>query len=292
MFRSVLVPLDRSSFSEAALPLALAVARRAGAGLHLAEIHDLYELGDRHAGRVPYEPERDAELRHRERLYLDATARWLALMSPVAIDAVAPSGTAVLPETVADGLLEQARGVGADLIVMATHGRGPLGRLVSGGIAHDLVRNAGVPVLLVPGGSTAGPFPEPVPEEVLIPLDGSPLAERVLEPALELAGLMEAPCVLLRVVRRGTASDEEQARVYLERVARGARREGAEVRTRVVVARDVAAAVAAEAAGRSGTLVAIATHGRGPLARLFHGSVADELVRRASGPLLVFHPVA
>jgi nucleotide-binding universal stress UspA family protein len=107
MFRSILVPLDRSAFAEAALPPAVAVARRAGAPLHLVEVHELYGVGDPHAGWAPYEPDRDAEWRRREQLYLDATAKWLSAAGDVRVTAGAPCGSAVLLETVADNVLEQ-----------------------------------------------------------------------------------------------------------------------------------------------------------------------------------------
>src|SRR6266478_506650 len=128
MYRSLLVPLDRSSFAEQALPLALGIARRASARLDLVEVHALYALEDRTAGWVPFEPERDAERKRQERLYRDATAKWLTSMSLVSATAGVLSGSAVLPATVADGILERARAGQADLIVMATHGRGPLSR--------------------------------------------------------------------------------------------------------------------------------------------------------------------
>ena len=97
MYPSLLVPLNRSSFAEHALPLALSIARRANARLDLVEVHALYALEDRTAGWVPFEPERDAERKRQERLYLDATAKWLTSMSPVSATAGVLSGSAVLP---------------------------------------------------------------------------------------------------------------------------------------------------------------------------------------------------
>ena len=70
-------------------------------------------------------------------------------MSPVSATAGVLSGSAVLPATVADGILERARAGKPDLIVMATHGRGPLGRCMRGSVADELIRRARVPVLLV-----------------------------------------------------------------------------------------------------------------------------------------------
>ena len=61
MYLSLLVPLDRSSFAEQALPLALSIARRANARLDLVEVHALYALEDPTAAWVPFEPEREAK---------------------------------------------------------------------------------------------------------------------------------------------------------------------------------------------------------------------------------------
>jgi nucleotide-binding universal stress UspA family protein len=141
-------------------------------------------------------------------------------------------------------------------------------------------------------------IPEPALDDILIPLDGSPLSEQVLGPAVELARLMEARCLLLRVVPphssrgrgAGDLSEVAKAEEYLEGVAARLRRQGLEVRTRAHLARHPAGAILEEAAARPGSLIALATHGRGGLTRLLLGSVAGKLVRAAAAPLLVYRP--
>lgn len=294
MVRSILVPLDRTPFAERALPLALGFARRTGARLRLIEIHGPEMLGNIHAGWVPFEPELDAELRRTERLYLDATARLLASVSPVAVSTAQPAGSAITAEAIAAAILGHIREVRADLIVTATHGRGPRGRLVSGSVAHSLVRHAGIPVLLVrPTGPEPAAISEVVPEQVLIPLDGSEMAERVLEPAAELARAAGAGCLLLQVAetnRRGRNGGGACPEEYLERVAGGIRRQGLDVTTRVIAARDAASAIAAEAGRPGDRLVAMSTHGRGGLSRLVMGSVAEQVLRATPTPVLVYRP--
>jgi nucleotide-binding universal stress UspA family protein len=292
MYRSLLVPLDRSSLAEQALPLALGIARRANARLELAEVHALYALEDPHIGRAPFDRQADAERKRQEQLYLDATAKWLASAAPVPVSAALLCGSAVLPRTVADSILERARACRTDLIVVATHGRGPLSRFALGSVADELLRRAPVPVLLVrPGPGAPWIFPEPVLNNILVPLDGSPLAEQVLEPALELARLMEARCSLLRVVEpRGGPSEQAGAEAYLASVAARIHGPALPVRTRAVVARHAAEAILEEAAAQTSDLIALATHGRGGLNRLLRGSVADKLVRAAASPVLVCRP--
>jgi nucleotide-binding universal stress UspA family protein len=300
MYRSLLVPLDRSSFAERALPLALSIARRANARLDLVEVHALYALEDRTAGWVSFEPERDAERKRQEQLYLDATAKWLTSMSLVSTTAGVLSGSAVLAATVADCILERARAGQADLIVMATHGRGPLSRFGNGSVTDELIRRARVPVLLVRASEPAPEIiPEPALANILILLDGSALAEQVLEPALDLARLMEARCSLLRVVESrcaradrvpGGSSEKVQAEAYLGHIAARVREQGVRVRARVVVARHAIEAMLEEAAAQASNLIALATHGRGGLQRLLWGSVADKLIRAAASPVLVYRP--
>src|SRR5262249_55044103 len=165
-----------------------------------------------------------------------------------------------------------------DLIVMATHGGRLLSRSGPGSVADELLRRTRVPVLLVrPGARAARMLPEPVLDNVLIPLDGSALAEQVLPPALELARLMEARCSLVRVVGSSPSpaagvpdgvSEQARAEAYLEGVAARARGQGLEVRTRVALARRAAEAILEEAAAQASNLIAVATHGRGGLRRL------------------------
>ena len=273
---------------------------RANARLDLVEVHALYALDDPPVILASCEADRDAQCKQQEQLYLDATARLTTCVSAVAATAGVLSGSAVLPETVADSILERARTGKADLIVMATHGRGPLSRFGLGSVADQLVRRAPVPVLLVrPSENPPRTAPEPVVENILIPLDGSQLAEQVLEPAAELAQLMEARLCLLRVVKsrstsadRGAAGlpDKSEYEGYLERVAARLREHGLQVRTRVVAARHAAEAILEEARVHGADLIALATHGRGGLKRLLHGSVADRLIRGAALPILVYRP--
>lgn len=292
MFRSVLIPLDQSSFAEQALPLAVGIAQRAGARLHLTEVHGLYAFDEPHADWAPYEPDQDAEYRQREQLYLDATARWITAAGPLPVTTSVLAGSTVLSETVADAILTRARDCEADLIVMASHDHGSLGRCAFGSVALELVRRSGIPVLRVPAHDPVPERPAELEvEQVLIPLDGSSPAEQVLEPALELARLMEARCTLLQIVPADDTSgkDAKHAGEYLARIARAARRQGLEVRTRVVEARDAAAAIVGQA-GEAGTVIAMATHGRGGLKRLMLGSVTERVLRGTPVPVLAFHP--
>jgi nucleotide-binding universal stress UspA family protein len=288
MYRSLLVLLDRSSFAEQALPVALSIARRANARLDLVVVYTCYELETPPASWAPFDRRLDAEWQRQESVYLDATARWLRSVAPVCGTTAVLPGSNMLAELVADGIRERVRACRTDLIVLASHARGLFGRLGFGSVADELVRRAGVPVLVLPGREPAHELiPEPVLEDVLIPLDGSPLAEQALGPAFELARLLEARCSLLRVVQPPSCSQE--AGEYLKGVAAGFQGEGLAVQTRVLVAPEAASAIR-EAASQPSSVIALATHGRGGLNRLLLGSVANKLVRAAASPVLVHRP--
>ncbi len=291
MFHTILVPLDGSPLAEQALPLALSLARRASGRLELVRAHVLYALHEPYYGRVPFDPAQDTDWQQQEQLYLDATARWVQTESQV------PVSTALVQGLPADAVLEHARSSKADLIVMTTHGRGPVSRFFLGSVADELLRRAPVPLLLNRPGQTAPAlFPEPILQNLLILLDGSPLAEQVLPPAQALARLLEARCTLLRVVESDSEPGDHlklaraEAESYLGRIAARLREQSLQVQSRVVVGPNAAVAIAREAQAMSSDLIVLATHGRGGVRRLMLGSVADKVIRSCSAPVLVYRP--
>jgi nucleotide-binding universal stress UspA family protein len=299
MYRTVLVPLDGSAFAEHALPLALSIAGRAGATLRLVRVHVPAATLYRSSELAAY-LDLDTRVREEERAYLDEVSARIGQACGLR------PGTALLDGRIADVLCEQGIS-GADLVVMATHGRGPLSRFWLGSVADELVRRLRTPLLLVRPGETAPDLAHPpAVRHVLIPLDGSAQAEDILAAALELGRLMQADYTLLRVVEPVIVADarlggnavsgldpalrqalQEEAQVYLERVAERLRSPSVCVQTRVVTNRWAAGAILEEAGARAMQLIALATHGRRGLGRLLLGSVADKVLRGASGPVLL-----
>jgi nucleotide-binding universal stress UspA family protein len=117
------------------------------------------------------DPEREAERRRQEQAYLDETSA-RAAAAGIAVTAAVLPGSAVSPSVLADSILERADAGQVDLIVMATHARGAVGRLAAGGsVADELVRRANIPVLLVrPDQPAPATAPEPAFDPILIPL--------------------------------------------------------------------------------------------------------------------------
>jgi nucleotide-binding universal stress UspA family protein len=254
----------------------------------------------------------DDVLKQGEHGYLDRTVKRLRAGTRV------PVTSALLEGPVVRALQDWAASACVDLIVMTSHGHGPLASFWLGSVADELVRRIPIPVLITrPHDTPPGAPPETAFRRVLIPLDGSALAEQILEPAVALGTLWEAKYTLLRAVKpmvRGPydpadaaverldpailrqlqALHEEEAaaaRTYLETVAGRLRARGLRVETRTVVHEQPASAILEYVKGHRPDLVAIETHGRSGLPRLFLGSVADKVLRGTTTPVLLHRPL-
>jgi nucleotide-binding universal stress UspA family protein len=170
-------------------------------------------------------------------------------------------------------------------------------------VADKVLRGASVPVLLLRA-RLDEPIAAHLPHRILVPLDGSMLAEQALPLAADLARRGNAGLILCRGIgwprdRGGVPTDEElpgdvalirQARElaqrYLTGVSQGLIRPGLAVTT-VVVVGPAADAILACAEGQQAELIVMSTHGRGGLGRWVYGSVADRVLRGATIPILL-----
>jgi nucleotide-binding universal stress UspA family protein len=305
MFRNILVPLDGSALSEKALPLAMHIARRARATIRLTCV--LPPFAD---GLPP-----SSHSRREEETALDLAAWRVRRAVANDIGDVANDVTvltSVLEGPVAPTLAEHAVSVGADLIVMTTHGRGALSRFWLGSVTDELIRRSAVPMLVVrPADSTPAnsELGRAVPiRRIIVPLDGSVTAEAALGPAAALAHLFGVTVELFNAVPSlqavvvagnvltqpvvNTAFLDEMIRQANEMMNDTAARlvaDGLEVATSVVVAEEQIAKTILNQT-RTGDMIALATHARGPATRWLLGSVADKLIRGADVPVLVVRP--
>jgi nucleotide-binding universal stress UspA family protein len=294
---TLIVPLDGSDLAARALPYAAGVARRTGASLRLVRASFAAAAISPASGadkRLAESGERAARCRAEAAL----AARAAALRHQgIEVDTVAEPGLA------AELILREAEA--ADLVVMSTHGRGGLGRLLYGSVAEAVMRRCPAPMLLVPPGCRSAP-PGPGTLRVLVGLDESPLAERLLArlPALGAPGATEV--VLLEVVvppppGYGFAAsgqpgwwDGDQmamaaARGYVGWATKHLTESGYRARGLVEVG-DPVAAIERAAADHRVDVIALASHGRTGLLRLVLGSVAAETIRRAATPVLLIGP--
>jgi nucleotide-binding universal stress UspA family protein len=306
MFNSILVPLDGSAFGEHALPTALSLARRCRAQVHLLHVHTLLE--STYAEITLFDGRRlDEEIRRTEKEYLANLQKEIETKTGVTVAALNVDGDTI------PAIHSAVEALGVDLVVMATHARGPLGRFWLGSLADDLVRELSTLLLLIHPQKGAADLSADVRlEHTLIPLDGSPLAERMLEPAAEFARLTGGDVTLLRVIAPiypmilpaepaplgGVATEllehveeiqqelQKKAGAYLEHIAQRLRERGLEVRTIVIIEEAPTSAIVGQA-HKPIDLIALETHGRHGLSRLFMGSIADKVIRGAAVPVLV-----
>lgn len=299
MYKTIMVPTEGTGFDREAIRVALRLATKSDAVIHLVRVTRSSPLIGVAAGSdgITMAAEAVGLTRDRELsdLYmLAAECRELTTATIV---------TALEDGPIADVLEAYSSRVSPDLIVISSHGRHGIARLSLGSVTDSLIRKAHVPILVVkPELSYLNPRAAERFGQMIIPLDGSVLAEEVLEPALRLAKLEQTEVVLLQVL---SAQDEEisteqarawwedslpMAHAYLNRIAALVRAQGLMVSTDIIVGTSVAEAIASFAKSRRAQLIAIATHGRSGLRRAVRGSVADELMRNGSTSLLVLHP--
>jgi nucleotide-binding universal stress UspA family protein len=279
MYRSIMVPLDGSRSAEHALPLAISIARRAGATLQLAHVHVSAQSISTDA--VPsLDGSHDAEQCKRVRMYLDDLARRLMQRDKLSIT------TTLLDGAPADTIALYALASYVDLVVMTTHGRSPQTHFSLGPVANEHLA------------------PQPICSRILVVLDGSAASERHLAHAVAVGTLLRAEYTLLRVVEPlravcGNASDhaiDEQAlerrsraQTYLDRIAARLRAQALCVRTHVLVG-EPAGAVLEYARRHAVDLIVMQALAPSGVEQLLFGSVAEQVVRGTSIPVLLHHP--
>jgi nucleotide-binding universal stress UspA family protein len=303
MLQSLLVPLDGSEFSERTLPLARGLAEATGAALHLAHVH-VSHVPDHFLSNTQFHyegldlDEYDDRHRETEQRYIDdLVASFEGGGGPV--DGV------VLEGDVAEGVADYAEDVHADMILITTHGHTGVNRLWLGSVADALIRLTHLPmVVLHPPKGAHTPPAVPEFEHILVALDGSPLAERILGPAIDLAKAHGARLTLGHVVSSSAViggrvlpllpgdlrTAVEKVEEYLESVAESVRQQGLDVSVKVVQHEAPAAAIASMGREVGADVVALATHGYGGVRRALLGSTASKVMKCCPLPLLVQRP--
>ncbi len=297
-FQSILVPLDGSQLAEHAIPIAQAIAERARCKLKLVMVHDRIIMTP-----GPENTKLELAMQKADREYLKSvTARVRERLERSVSSAVLQG----LP--IVETLARYIRELGADLVVMTTHGRGGIRRAWLGSVTDQLIRSAQVPVLVVRPGEAGTARPAWEPGEILVALDGSPLAEATLEPAIGLARPWDAELSLVQIVSPITPtsdphltfpssySDEvtalrrESAQDYIRDLAEQIRESGVRASGVAVIGGAVPETLIQLADPERVGLMVVATHGLGGMRRMVLGSVADKVVRGANVPVLVVRP--
>jgi nucleotide-binding universal stress UspA family protein len=298
MSGKVIVPLDGSPLGESVLPWATCLARSAGYSIILAHVVPWQVLMPTREEAAHFDAqalERRRESEHK------GSENYLSHVRGPLEEAGLEVDTAVCDGEPAEAIERLVEEQHASLIAMATHGRGGLTRLLLGSVAERMLGHATVPILLVHGREHAAP-PTASLDRLLIPLDGSELAERALTVALDVAP--EATVVLTRVGhpvkrdvglgdgivelpdRAGTQHIVEDDEQYLNGIALANLGARAKFETRVRLG-EPAEQILGAAHDEAINLIVMGTHGRTGAARIFMGSVADQVFRHADQPVLL-----
>ena len=302
MLERLLVPLDAWPVAEQVLPYVTLLAKRLGQPVVLLSV--VADGDELNPVATMYEAE-IADLMEKRRAYAQ---RYLdsirAQLEREGVWATVEVATGPVAETILAAASEHRAG----LIAMATHGRVGPERWFLGSVADRVVHAASVPVLLVRPRDDS-PLTEAVVNEILLPLDGSPLAEVALPYATFLAQRCEVPIRLIQTFpltwlstvgadAYGYAAPpevltalEEDVRQYLERTAEKLRVSGVDASTEFAF-RVPDQAITERAAASGGALVVMSSHGRSGLGRTLLGSVTDRVIRSSEAPVLVVREVS
>ena len=317
MFKRILVPLDGSPRAERAIPVAARLARVSGGSITFLRVVTTAIDGAWLAMKSPHLMQEAFEVdRAKANDYLTAIAQSQDL---IRVDL----NLEVLSGIPAQAILSLAEANEVDLIVMCSHGDTGLKRWVLGSVAQKVARCSPVPVLVLRDGerlTTASSQREARSVQVLVPLDGSSLAEAALTPAAQLSAALSAPAHgalhLVRVLRLPSMYEYDlddrlaeakkqgmlQAHAYLGAVEQQVQ-EGSlaslqlQVTSTVVVDTDVTGALLGIAevsedmealeGFKASDVIAMATHGRSGLERWVMGSVTECTLGATKLPLLI-----
>lgn len=297
MYSKILISLDTSKTAEQILPYARYVAGRFKIPVELLTVLDIAELA-RHIS---------AEKAHVLHVLIENAER----SSETYLRAVAGTFPRVeVSVTVVKGrpdetIVEKGEADKAMLVAMATHGRSGLNRFLLGSVAEKVLRGSANPLLLVRAIEDGTAEGEVGFKTLVVPLDGSEVAEKVLPAVVEMAKRLPAEVLLFRVYHipyTALAGDEtfaainydeliaavrDEANQYLEKKA--AEIKGLGLEKVSWLAKEGFAADEIIALGRNNpdALIAMCSHGRSGVKRLVLGSVTETVVRHTRDPVLI-----
>ncbi|HXV80080.1 MAG TPA: universal stress protein [Candidatus Binatia bacterium] len=283
MYSKILVPLDGSSLSEQILPYARWIASAYKIPVELLRIRDPDV-------RPPFWPPETSDQ------YLKKVAAKFF-----------PSGAARIAEVgaPAEVITDRANSDPSCLIAMATHGMSGVRRWLLGSVASKVVQTVANPLLIIRPSQDTDELQEPKLDRVLVPLDGSGLAEKILPHVRALAKTDNIEIHLLRVytlppdayvvadgvIAQGPAPYREElkkeAQTYLDGLMAGLLAEGPNRVIATALEGDPAGEIIDLARKTPNDLIAISTYGRSGIGRWVLGSVAEKVVQHSRGPVLL-----
>ncbi len=299
MFKKILVPTDFSAFSEDALRYAAALAKISGGSIECVHVIDMTFLSADMPSGV-YSSVTDIKgtlksLRTRSRKELEFFVEKEHVQG-IDVKAHLREGIA------ADEIVKLSNEIHADLIVIPTHGRSGLDKMVFGSTCERVLRTAALPVLaLKPEGPGVGRDGSLTVKRILCPIDFSSFSESSLPLARTFAKHFGATIVLAHIVDTRFDYPEWAAEValnnspallkaakeHVDRVAAGM----SDVKAEVYVGSGAPARMLVDLTGKA-DLVIMPTHARKGIAHLLLGSVTERVTRGSHCPVLTVRPKA
>lgn len=294
--RKILHPTDFSESADAALVQAFYLARHHDAEVHLLHVTPTFGTDPL---RGAFDVAVDEEGFYKD-LWRQMDARLQEVLAALPVGEVRMKRVHSRGAAPAPVILDYARNEEMDLVVMGTHGRRGVRRLLVGSVAEEVMRRAPCPVLAVHADDTQAPLP--AVRRILAPVDFSDASREALAHAKALAVLYGARLSLLHVVARAQYPDFYQASLLQQQQVEDeivAEAEamlqqwhealpGAPVATTYLVRtgyppKEILEAVEETAAD----LLVMATHGLTGLQHFMFGSVTEKVMRRAPCPLFI-----
>ena len=304
MYSRILTPLDGSSLGEQVLPYVRQLAFGLTVPVTLMTVVEPPTPTVGHSlNPDAYEYESETHLKDHARTYLNGVASGLR-EAGLEISTVIPSGTP------AQEIAAEADRVPGTLIAMSGHGRAGVARWWLGSVSDRVLHLATTPLLIVRSGGES-PGHEEWFNKIMLPVDGSALAEEIIPFMVPVARELGLSVDLVRVLptwdeylRRAAAPEfynptfesmaesiaaqtEEEASGYLGQLRGRLEQEGINQVEAHLLQGDPAAAIIDAASEAPNRLVAMTTHGRSGVGRWVMGSVADRVVRQSGGPVLL-----
>jgi nucleotide-binding universal stress UspA family protein len=294
MYTKMLIPLDGSKVAEQVLPYARCLVRKLSIPIELLQAADPEALAlltdpthSRYADTVW------ADKINSGKTYLDAVAR---SFEGARVQCVVEKGKAE------DVVIDRAAADKNTLIVMATHGRSGIQRWLLGSVADKVLHGAPNHMFLVRATEQGKTDGEAALKTVVVPLDGSALAEQVLPHVVDLAKKMALKVAFFRAYALpasvtgdefGTYMEElinqieSDAREYLAAKVDEAKRNGLNDAVSAVKFGYGADEIISLARETPDNFVAMCTHGRSGVKRFALGSITDRVVRHCGDPVLI-----
>ena len=306
-YTRIILPLDGSGTSEQAIPLARELA------MHLSlPIRLVYAV-------EPDSPAITQSLYSNRRWMEPASAREARARDYLAIISSRLTADGLQVETViphrepAGGIVEEAGQDPGALIVITSHGRSGLARWWLGSVADKVLHTSDNPMLIIRIREQAFRPPGESPGRLIVPLDGSELAELVLPHVIHLATGMGMPVKLLQItppeeeyyrfaaMGPGLAPSPAPSAPSITELVQLAAQEGSayldDVKSRLIdkgvqvvdmeVTQGTPADVIVDRVSEDDvSLVAMTTHGRSGVGRMMLGSVAERVIRQSGCPVL------